>query len=90
MVQDVDVSKPTTTHDDSEKRSQEVPEQQSRAENSGGERLVGLIAFIVGYALLSLVSPINSFGSLFLILLGLGLMVFGFVFMIFGRWGVFF
>lgn len=78
-VQEVDMKKPTSEHN--------AAEQQSKAAKPGGERLAGLIAFIVGFAILSLVSPINSFGSLLLILLGLVLMLVGIVLMIFGRWG---
>ena len=61
-------------------------EQQSKAANSGGERLLGLIAFIAGFPVLWLGLPINSSGSWFLISVGIGLIAVGFVFMIFGRW----
>ena len=61
-------------------------EQQSKAANSGGERLLGLIAFIAGFPVLWLGLPINSSGSWFLIAVGFALITVGFVFMIFGRW----
>jgi hypothetical protein len=88
-MQDFGVNNPISTHDATEQQSHDTAEQQSKTANSGGERLVGLIVFIVGIAMLSLGSPINSFGSLFLILLGFVLMLVSFVFMIFGRWGLF-
>ena len=87
-VQDVEVNKPASTHDATEQQSHDTVEQQSKAARSGGERLGGLIAFIVGIAMVSSASPINSFDSLFVILLGLGLMLVGCVFMIFGRWSL--
>lgn len=87
-VKDVEVNKPTSTHDATEQQSHDTVEQQAKAGHSGGVRLGGLIAFIVGISMVSLASPINSFGSLFVILLGLGLMLGGFVVMIFGRWSL--
>jgi len=71
---------------DSQNTPPSATDQQSKAESSGGERLLGLIAFIVGFPVLWLGLPINSSGSWFLISVGIGLIAVGFVFMIFGRW----
>jgi len=71
---------------DSQNTPPSATDQQSKAESSGGERLLGLIAFIAGFPVLWLGLPINSSGSWFLISVGIGLIAVGFVFMIFGRW----
>lgn len=78
---------------DSQNTPPPAAERQSKAASSGGERLAGLITFIVGIIMLlpglsgGLLSP---GGSLLLIFLGIGLMLVGLVFMIFGRWGFLF
>ena len=62
---------------------EEAGEQQSKAANSGNERLIGLICFFVGMVMLL------SGGSVFLILLGIVLMMIGLPLMILGRWAGF-
>ena len=89
------MSNPTENGKAETERQEEAAEQQPKAANSGGGRLGGLISFIVGIIMLSPFSSgssisISSVDSLFLILLGFGLVLVGIVVMIFGRWSHFF
>lgn len=89
------MSNPTEKGKAETERQEEAAEQQPKAANSGGGRLGGLISFIVGIIMLSPFSSgssisISSVDSLFLILLGFGLVLVGIVVMIFGRWSHFF
>ena len=71
---------------DGQSTSPDAPEQQSKSASSGIERLGGLITFVIGIVM---VSSGLSGGSLFLIVLGAGLILAGLVLMIFGRWSLF-
>lgn len=62
----------------------DTAEQQSKAASSDGDRGIALIFFIVGIVVLWLGI---SGGSLWAALVGLGMMLVGFIFMIFGVWG---
>ena len=72
---------------DSQNKPPPATDQQSKAGSSGGERLTGLVLFIVGIIVLWLGI---SAGSLWAILVGLVMMLVGLVTMILGPWASFF